>query len=933
MDKGTHFYNCDFQVHTPRDRAWSGAKPTSLEGRNEYASKFVLSCRDKGINAVAITDHHDFTFFPYIKVAAEAELDDQGHPIDPRKRLIVFPGLELTLSTPPCQVILIMDAGFPEDQLIRILHKLALEPSPPEDASTVETMPIPTTVINGLSDLKDKLDSIDILLGKYIILPHISKGHKGLLRRDFYEHYTNMPCVSGYKDGQIDLTDTGYMNIISGADRNYGFRSVAVFQTSDNRSETFDKLGTSTTWIKWAVPTAEALRQASLAKESRLTNNEPEVPQIQITKVSVTNSKFLGRVDLELNKQYNALIGGRGTGKSTILEYIRWGLCDQIIGGSDEEKSTIQLRRKRLIEKTLLPFGGEVRINVTVNGIEHTVKRNSESKEVLLKIGNGEFESVSEEEIRRILPIQAYSQKQLSDVGVRTDELKRFIQQPIAIELSDIGFKLKDAAQNIKGSYNDLIRKVEIDSEIEKLRLQEKSTKEQADGLRNSIKGIDEGDKKVIEAKQLYENQQTYIQESEHEISLFKEKLKSLVESVKQYPSGINTTDKLNNSELLGKIQAEKQARFRQLEKELEDVSKVLEGENIQELDRLVSEWKALKGAFDSDYIKIKEKATSNEGIINEITKLETTLREISNAIAERVAAIKEFSEPLEQFDATRGKWYQLHREKIELIDVQAKKFTELSQGLIQADVTKSINLDKIRNQLTSNFTGTRISKDKIENVCVLVSDGENPLDSWKVILEELRSLSELRLEENQSIDLPDTPQLTKAELNEGNRRRLAELLQPDAWLQMVTQEVEFEPTFKYATGNEMEDVIPFVEASAGQQATALLSVLLNQEGIPLLIDQPEDDIDNRAINDIIKNIWTAKQKRQLIFTSHNANLVVNGDAELVICCDYKESSQQTQGEIKLEGAIDNDEIRKEITIVMEGGEKAFKLRKDKYGF
>jgi len=91
----------------------------------------------------------------------------------------------------------------------------------------------------------------------------------------------------------------------------------------------------------------------------------------------------------------------------------------------------------------------------------------------------------------------------------------------------------------------------------------------------------------------------------------------------------------------------------------------------------------------------------------------------------------------------------------------------------------------------------------------------------------------------------------------------------------MLTQEIEFEPHFFYSTGNEMQDIIPFSEASAGQQATALLSVLLNQEGSPLLIDQPEDDIDNRAINDIIENIWKAKNKRQLIFTSHNANLVV----------------------------------------------------------
>ena len=69
--------------------------------------------------------------------------------------------------------------------------------------------------------------------------------------------------------------------------------------------------------------------------------------------------------------------------------------------------------------------------------------------------------------------------------------------------------------------------------------------------------------------------------------------------------------------------------------------------------------------------------------------------------------------------------------------------------------------------------------------------------------------------------------------------------------------------------------------------------------------------------------LFTTK-KRQLIFTSHNANLVVNGDAELVICCDYKDSNSQTRGIVKVEGAIDTRAVKNEITAVMEGGEKAF---------
>ncbi len=70
MDKGTHFYRCDFQVHTPRDRQWRGDRPISEEERRSYAVDFIAACRAKRLDAVAITDHHDMAFIPYIREAA-----------------------------------------------------------------------------------------------------------------------------------------------------------------------------------------------------------------------------------------------------------------------------------------------------------------------------------------------------------------------------------------------------------------------------------------------------------------------------------------------------------------------------------------------------------------------------------------------------------------------------------------------------------------------------------------------------------------------------------------------------------------------------------------------------------------------------------------------------------------------------------------------
>lgn len=76
---------------------------------------------------------------------------------------------------------------------------------------------------------------------------------------------------------------------------------------------------------------------------------------------------------------------------------------------------------------------------------------------------------------------------------------------------------------------------------------------------------------------------------------------------------------------------------------------------------------------------------------------------------------------------------------------------------------------------------------------------------------------------------------------------------------------------------------IPFIQASPGQQAAALLDLLLHQEAGTLIIDQPEDDLDNKVIMQIVRLLQQTKGERQLVFATHNANFVVNGDADKVV--------------------------------------------------
>jgi chromosome segregation protein len=111
---------------------------------------------------------------------------------------------------------------------------------------------------------------------------------------------------------------------------------------------------------------------------------------------------------------------------------LRWALCDQPPGLADEDTPNYQARRARLIEQTLKPVNATVQVGYEVNGVPHVVRRDSRDGSLQIKIADTDMRSCSEEEVRALLPIQGYSQKQLSGVSVRVDELSRFITLPSA---------------------------------------------------------------------------------------------------------------------------------------------------------------------------------------------------------------------------------------------------------------------------------------------------------------------------------------------------------------------------------------------------------------------------------------------------------------------------------------------------------------------
>lgn len=930
-DNGGHFYRADFQVHTPRDTQWDGDRPTD---RDSWADEFVRTARDKGLHAVAISDHHDFAYFPVIKRAAERETFPDGTDVPNVERLVVFPALELSLSV-PCQAIMILDANFPVDRLDDVLKALHFDPVDPVLDALPQTENLPDS--DDLNQLHAKLDKYSWLEGRYIILPNVTpKGYRTLMRQQFQGKYIAMPSVGGYLDGDIDLLDgdLGTKKILNGEVEAWGSKRVALFQTSDARKADFSKLGQHATWVKWAEPTAEAIRQACLAQESRISHVAPATPNVWVSRVVVSGSKFIGSVDVALNPQYTALIGGRGTGKSTVLDYLRWCLCDQPAQATaDDEVADPRVRQRKLIDNTLKPYDAHVEVHSVINGITHVVRRHGGDGTILLKVGNGEFERVSETAIQSLLPIQAYSQKQLSSVSIRVDELLRFVTSPIQRKLEEINRKREEVVGRLRENYGTLQRYRNLSGEIERGNLRVRSLAEQAQSLRDGLADISDEDRKVLDGKTGHDDLKSAQTGWLKHVETARADLANLAESLHSSLGNIELPDSAPNA-----LAAEANALLTATRDALTQLGSTID-ELMVDLDTVSDAGGSIAAAsqaltaklteYDEEYRTVKERSSAHEASLIELASLEEQQRAARELVQRQCGDRDALGRPGEKHREYRAELAAVRNERTSALKAECDGLSTSSDGTIRATLSISRRFDTVQSKFKALISGSNIRTNKVESFFEKLAEESDPTSSWEAALEEFESLS--LPETDAEIPSEATPLLTRLGFTAADQKRFAPRLTPDGWLDLSLAELADYPEFEYRA--KEGEFIPFESASAGQQASALLGILLSQGGSPLIIDQPEDDLDSDTVQQIVSKIWMSKSRRQLIFSSHNANLVVNGDADLVLVCAYRTAGDQSAGHIKEQGAIDVAAVRDEITSVMEGGERAFRLRKEKYGF
>ncbi len=127
--------------------------------------------------------------------------------------------------------------------------------------------------------------------------------------------------------------------------------------------------------------------------------------------------------------------------------------------------------------------------------------------------------------------------------------------------------------------------------------------------------------------------------------------------------------------------------------------------------------------------------------------------------------------------------------------------------------------------------------------------------------------------------------------------------------------------------GEKFKDI---ASLSKGQQCTAILDIIMLDNKDPLIVDQPEDNLDNSFITkNLVDGVRHNKNSRQYIFATHNANIPVFGDAELIVT--LHEDDGQGKADDDGIGSIDDENVKNNVINILEGGAKAFKMRENKY--
>lgn len=873
------FFKCALQVNPAGYSKYRGRETHSEE---EYNQQLLDACIETGIQVVGIADH------------GAVDAVDRLRNLFNQHNIVVFPGFEIC-SSEKIHFVCLFDESKTVQELERYLSNLGYED--PEDCISPSKL-----------SAVQIIEKVDVLKG-FIFAAHCTNDD-GILKRRMNHVWRHSSLLAAQIPGPIedlkgvenDFYRKAILNKIPDYHRE---RPIAVINAADVSQPDEIKRSGASCLIKMTRPCFSSFKQAFLDPESRVRLNadKPRNYSSAIENILFTGG-YLDETEISFSDHLNAVIGGRGTGKSTLLEAIRFVLGKPPFGES-------ALKQHNAIIKSNLGNGTQVQMRIrsaAMQGRAFTISRKYGSQSIIIDSNNQPSTFTPND----LLPgLELYGQNEIYEMTRDPQSRNRLVERFLEGDHNQfdiiIGKALLRLKENRESILSALAQRAEMEGEVARLpKLLEQASQFKQLGLDEKLKVVP-----------LLEKEKQLVQRNKEEFRRLREAVTSLKDSQLDitYLNDVAINGLPHNTELrkqrdvLQLLQKQAEIAIQQFEGLLNNTQEELSPLHLALFNLIASEETLLEQAFKdipaSQGKSGRQIGADYQELLRQIEKirpqkiaLENRQKQINELYLQRKGLLLELISARSSRSAALAKSVkQLNRKLDEKVRLNLQ--TEVDrQPLI--DFLDQCNLDGIGVKRLAWIAEHDFTPD---NLVYRIRQNENDLRSagWGITPTVAQAL--IRLTEQQLLELE-------------------ELALPDM--------MDIELNVNHGDGEVRWRKID--ELSTGQQCTAVLHLLLLENRDPLILDQPEDNLDNAFIAErIVTELRKAKLDRQFLFATHNANIPVFGDAEWIGVLSVEDGKGRILPE--QQGAIDLPEIQRQAANILEGGKSAFNLRREKYGF
>lgn len=875
------FWRCALQVNpVGYNETYRGSEHGLSE--EQYNQALLDKCLALSIKVVGLADHGSVT-----------SVDTLRNLLEPHG-IVVFPGFEIA-SNDKTHFVCLFAEDTPSQQLDRYLGSLEL--LDPDDGVCPSKL--------SSEQLIDKVDQ----LGGFIYAAHCT-GDSGVLKLR-QNHIWKAPKLRAAQiPGPIEdlkgVEDDFYRKVLLNKTPAYQReRPMAIINAKDvAKPEDLEQPG-ATCWIKMTKPTFSAFKVAFLDPGSRirLNSQQSESPIGIILRMGISGG-YLDGVDIAFSEHLNTVIGGRGTGKSTLLECLRY-----VLDIPPQGKQAQKLHQD-IIKENLGKSAGRIEVQI-VSSAQH-------GKRYLVSRRYGEPPIVRDEHgvVSTLLPrdllpgIDIYGQNEIyelaQDEQSRIRLLDRFLPQD-----GDFSRRNAELKKRLQENQHKLIKSLsehdDLTAMVDRLpKLQEQLQGFQALGIQEKLAKTP----LLARERQIAERASEELRHLHDGLAGLQENLPDLTFISDKALEGLPGAAQLTPiRSILESLQLSFVQHLQAMQAEL------VEGE--QQLTAQLEFWKKSLLLGEAELEKALRSLPSMAGKSGqEVGVAYQRLMQDIERIKPLAARIDTYDKLLESQQQERrnllAELSDLRSQHIKALQGAAKRLSKRLQGKLKVEVIAEADRTPLKRFLLDcRLEGIGEKRlawiDELETVSPLalaqsIRDGEGGLESgWGITFLVANALTKL-----------PTSRLMELEALELDHR-------VDISLNVSHSDVE--PVFR-----------PLSKLSTGQQCTAILHMLLLENVDPLIMDQPEDNLDNAFIAErIVHELREAKTNRQFLFATHNANIPVFGDAEWIGV--FTSSGEHGSLGFDAQGSIDVPEIRDQVARILEGGRDAFIQRKEKYEF